>query len=242
MLLYQELIQRFWDLNQKAHLGSTAIAMYLYLLKLGNDNGGYDITISDSEISDILGLTRKTVRPTKEKLRSFGLIQYQNKNGLPCSYILLPNYAIKIPEREKARKGSPKRKWDASIVEKDKDVSSLSVSLQNIDEIPSPQVEIPPVDSLKHHFKAADVPSLEEFIAYAQTLEGYEALSDSEIEKKYLSWTGNSWRNGADRPITNWKSSLKSTLPYMINKADSTILSIESIPDIKRPKSPDEKQ
>lgn len=38
---YQELIQRFWDLNQKKHLGCNAIAMYLYLLKLGNDNNGF---------------------------------------------------------------------------------------------------------------------------------------------------------------------------------------------------------
>lgn len=41
MKLYQELIQRFWDLNQKKHLGCNAIAMYLYLLKLGNDNNGF---------------------------------------------------------------------------------------------------------------------------------------------------------------------------------------------------------
>ena len=74
---YQELIQRFWDLNQKKHLGCNAIAMYLYLLKLGNDTKGYDLTISDIEISKVLGLARNTIKPTKEKLSSIGLIQYK---------------------------------------------------------------------------------------------------------------------------------------------------------------------
>ena len=76
---YKELIQRFWDLNQKKHLGCNAIAMYLYLLKLGNDNKGYDIIVSDVDVSKVLGLARNTIKPTKEKLGSIGLIKYKNK-------------------------------------------------------------------------------------------------------------------------------------------------------------------
>jgi Mn-dependent DtxR family transcriptional regulator len=65
-----------------------AIAMYLYLLKLGNDTKGYDLTISDIEISKVLGLARNTIKPTKEKLSSIGLIQYENKKGelVPTNY------------------------------------------------------------------------------------------------------------------------------------------------------------
>lgn len=42
-MYYQELIQKLWDFNKKT-IGSTAIAMYLYLLKLGNDAESYTIS------------------------------------------------------------------------------------------------------------------------------------------------------------------------------------------------------
>ena len=61
-MYYQELIQKFWESGPKAQLGTTAVAIYLYLLKLANDNNGYDVTVSDVAIGNILGLTRKTVK------------------------------------------------------------------------------------------------------------------------------------------------------------------------------------
>ena len=239
---YQELIQRFWDLNQKMHLGSNAIAMYLYLLKLGNDNKGYDIIVSDVDVSKVLGLARNTIKPTKEKLGSIGLIQYKNKKGRACSYQLLPDYDAQIFESEKVHKVKIRKKINPSIVKNDENVSSVNVPIQNTDEITSQPGEHPSVDTSKYPFKTADIPSLEEFIAFAQTLEGYETSLDSEIEKKYLSWVGNHWRSVSDRPITNWKSSLKNTFPYMINKTDDNTMRIDSIPDIKRPKSSDPKK
>ena len=239
---YQELIQRFWDLNQKKHLGCNAIAMYLYLLKLGNDTKGYDLTISDIEISKVLGLARNTIKPTKEKLSSIGLIQYENKKGRACSYQLLSDYDAQIPASEKTQEIKIRKKINSLIVKKDENVSLVSVPIQNTDELTVQQSEPLPVNPSKHHFKVADIPSLEEFIAFAQTLEGYDTSLDSEIEKKYLSWVGNHWRSVSDRPITNWKSSLKSTFPYLINKTDDNTMRIESIPDIKRPKSSDPKK
>jgi hypothetical protein len=95
---YLELIQKFWSFNQKARLNTTAVAMYLYLLKLANDNGGYEFSITDSTVADALSLTRKTVKPTKEKLRALGLLQFENKRGHPCSYRLLLDYAIPVSE------------------------------------------------------------------------------------------------------------------------------------------------
>jgi len=239
---YQELIQRFWDLNQKKHLGCNAIAMYLYLLKLGNDNKGYDIIVSDVDVSKVLGLARNTIKQTKEKLGSIGLIQYKNKKGRACFYQLLTDYDVEISESEKAQKVKTRKKINPSIVKKDENASSVVVPIENTEEITVQQSEPLPVNPSKYHFKAADIPSLEEFIAFAQTLEGYETSLDSEIEKKYLSWVGNHWRSVSDRPITNWKSSLKNTFPYMINKTDDNTMRIDSIPDIKRPKSSDPKK
>jgi replication initiation and membrane attachment protein DnaB len=102
-MYYLELLQKFWDFNKNVLIGSNAIAMYLYLLKLGNDCNGYCIKVSDVEISKTLKITRKTVIPTKEKLRDLGLIQYETKNGIPCSYRLILNYNIHIQEPVKTK-------------------------------------------------------------------------------------------------------------------------------------------
>ena len=103
-MYYLELIQRFWYFNQKAQLNTTAIAMYLYLLKLGHDENRYDVCISDVKMSEALRITRKTVKPTKEKLRNLGLLQFENNKGLPCSYRLLLNYSLEFTEKEQRRK------------------------------------------------------------------------------------------------------------------------------------------
>ena len=103
-MTYLELIQRFWDFNHKNQIGSTGISMYLYLLKIGYEKESYDFHISDVGASKELGLTRKTIKSIKEKLKNFGLIEFQTKNGLPCYYRLLLDYPLKIAKLEKLQK------------------------------------------------------------------------------------------------------------------------------------------
>ena len=102
-MYYLELIQRFWDFNKKAKVSPTEVLLYFYLLKIGYENDRYDFKISDLELGKKLGLTRKTIKSTKEKLKNLGLVQFQSKNGLPCHYRLLLNYSFEI-ENEKLHK------------------------------------------------------------------------------------------------------------------------------------------
>ncbi|UCA61741.1 helix-turn-helix domain-containing protein [Chryseobacterium rhizoplanae] len=202
-MYYLELIQRFWEFGPKARLSTTAIALYLYLLKLANDNNGYDVTVSDVVVSDALGLTRKTVKSAKEKLRGSGLIQYESKKGYSCSYRIVLNYPLQIPGQEENQKVKSKKEEKNTILKYSKTVNG---------------------------------PSLEEFMAHACTLSGYDKSLDSDIKDKYTLWTNNDWRNNSGKPITKWKSSLKNILPYLKNSTDSESLSIETIPNIKHPK------
>lgn len=234
-MYYLGLIKRFWNFNQRVNLGPATIAMYLYLLKLANDNNGNDITISDVAISNMLGLTRKTVKPTKEKLKNLGLIEYVNKNGLPCSYKLLLNYSLEI-EPQQVKKRIVKSKFNAQLKEDIQDFQLADLSVEDTPEIKKQEEETPFDDSGGSHLKTDGQPSLEEFIEYARTTDVYETFLDSDIKEKYFSWADNDWKNASNRPIINWRSSLKSTLPYMKNKTDNKSFSIESIPNIKRPK------
>ncbi|MET2743972.1 hypothetical protein ABXT13_13290, partial [Staphylococcus caprae] len=60
-------------------------------MKTGKENDAYDFKVSDVVLSKELGLTRQTVKSTKEKLQDFGLIQFQTQNGVSGSYRLILN-------------------------------------------------------------------------------------------------------------------------------------------------------
>ena len=120
-MYYLELIQRFWDFNKTAKISPTEVLLYFYLLKMGYENDRYDFKISDVELGKELGLTRKTIRSTKEKLKNLGIIQFQSKNGLPCHYRLVLNYSFEI-EPEKSI-----RNEESTIVEKDQNREVLEI-------------------------------------------------------------------------------------------------------------------
>lgn len=214
---YLKLIQRFWEFNRINNIGSTGISMYLYLLKIGFDNDINNFQISDVKVSKELGLTRKTVKSTKERLENYGLVKYQTRNGLPCYYKLILDFPMEFAEHRKIENLQTKKSKDSLRSENVLIPSQLQTSIG--------VVEI------------KNIPSLEEFIEYAQTLDVYVTESESLVKEKYHSWVSNGWQNNSARPITNWKSSLKSILPYMINSnIDDRQPSLTSIPNIMRPK------
>jgi hypothetical protein len=68
------------------------------------------------------------------------------------------------------------------------------------------------------------IPSFDEFLIYA--LEKKPKVSQTDLRLKYDSWIANDWKNGNDKKITNWKSALLNTLPYIkdgLNSDTSTL-------------------
>ena len=235
-MYYLELIDRFWDFNQKVRLGSSAISLYLYLLKLGKDNDSYKVVISDVALGNALGITRKTIRPTKEKLRELGLIEFESKSGFPCYYRILQNYSFDIPIPEKIETEKINKVQSLEIVEKQETLKRNNSSDEVVPKISKSSDKV----SITHTSKISKskiIPELEEFIQFATTLEDYQPLFDAVIEEKYHSWLENDWKNSSGRPISNWKSSLKSILPYLKNSKKDDAVSVTSIPNIKRPKT-----
>lgn len=60
------------------------------------------------------------------------------------------------------------------------------------------------------------IPEFSEFLAYA--LEKKPKINQYDLSLKYESWKESGWsinRNGKLQPITNWKSTLLNTLPYL---------------------------
>ena len=256
-MYYLELIQRFWDFNKTKKMSPTEVLLYFYLLKMGHENGRYDFKISDVELGKELGLTRKTIKTTKEKLKNLGLVQFQSKNGLPCHYRLLLNYSFEIESKKSIKKEestnvekdqkreileifesilpAPNSVELIEEVEIDNDVKPSSETLQQNQKIELEQEQKQEREQL--NLKNSKIPSLNEFIEYAKSLEGYESELELSISEKYESWINNGWKNTSNRPISNWKSTLKSTLPYLKNTNGENSLSLQDIPKIKRPES-----
>jgi hypothetical protein len=59
------------------------------------------------------------------------------------------------------------------------------------------------------------IPEFSEFLTYA--LKKEPLINQADLKLKYESWVVNEWRDGHGNKISNWKSKLLNTLPY-INK------------------------
>jgi hypothetical protein len=57
------------------------------------------------------------------------------------------------------------------------------------------------------------IPSIYDFLDYAVLKK--PSVDKKAVELKYLSWTENGWKDGNNKPITNWKTKLLNTLPYI---------------------------
>lgn len=233
-MYYLELIERFWIFNEKAKPGSTAVAMYLYLLKTARGSDAYDFKVSDVILSKELGLTRPTVKLTKEKLRDLGLIRFQTKNGVSGSYRMILSYSLEAIAPEKIKRSEIQMTPSFQELKDDLNLDVLNLGVK----IPSSNIDQKiNASSIQPANENIKIPELEEFLAYARTLAAYQSELNELITDKYHSWKDSGWKNNSDRLITNWKSSLKSTLPFLKNAAHDDQLSIQTIPDIKRPKS-----
>lgn len=211
-MYYLELIHRFWEFNKIVKIGATEISLYLYLLKIGYDNQGYDFKISDSDLGRDLGFSRVTIKYTKEKLQDLGLIQFRAAKGLPSYYRLLLDY----PFHSESKKEMVQANTTNEKLHKPKALEIFpKIESQNSENI--------------------NIPSFHEFLNYATTLENYKPHLNAGIKEKYESWINKEWRNVSNRPISNWKSTLKSILPYMKISTDEDYLSVNHIPSIKRP-------
>lgn len=222
---YLEWTNRIWEFNENRPLGLSAISVYFYLLKIGSDTGYTKFTVSDSKISRELKMTRKTVKVCKERLRKFGIISYQSRNGIPSDFQLSSDYPLifidAFGEPEVQSEIIEVKEFQKKLEPKLVEVNSIKKSTQQI----SSSVE-----------RNKNIPSIKEFLEYAQNLETYEPQIDFELHSKYDNWISNGWKNSANRPITDWKSTLKSVLPYLKNSTQNNSLAVKTIPTITPPK------
>lgn len=215
-----ELSERIWKFNESSALGLSTLSVYFFLLKISVERESLKFTISDTQISTQLEMTRKTVKVCKEKLRRFGIISYQSISGIPAEITLLSDYPLILDNQHLDDDLNKKRKAKKQNEEVLVQSKIFKTSVSEIDDISTKKI--------------MDFPTQEEFIEYAESIESYDDNLLFEIKNKHQTWTNNGWKNSFDRPITNWKSALKNSIPYLYNSALKNKKSIEAIPIIKR--------
>lgn len=228
---YIYLLGKFWDFSEDKQLGSSAVLIYLYLLKEAFNRNNARFSISDVQISKHLYLTRKTVKENKDILLNIGLIDFKTKNGIPCNYQIITDYPLetddsnhkiekKIAVKQDVKKQDVGKKLSKNIAQNSKD-DSEQLSKDSPQNIPQSALN-------------KDIPTLEEFLQFAQTLNSYEDAVDENLKLKYEEWSEKEWKNIFGRPITDWKSTIKNAMPYLKNRSSKNIDSIQSIPNIRR--------
>ncbi len=211
-----EVINKFWKFNNSEPLGHSTVAVYLLLINVWDNENKSDFSISDKQVSNILKLSRKTIKNAKDTLRNLGLLSYKHREGYSCIYKIITDYEF-VSETQTTHQ-TPKQK------------QKTKTEQQSVPQTETPKTTIP--TSLPK-----DVPTKEEFLNYAKTLEIYDENIpnlDFKIMTKYESWIDNGWKNNYDKPIRNWKTALKSTLPYLLG-SNNTAPQIK-VPTIRRPK------
>ncbi|MDV3789365.1 hypothetical protein CMU16_18410 [Elizabethkingia anophelis] len=231
---YLDLLHKFWDYNQNEPLGITSIAMYLFLLENWDKNNSNDFKVSDVTISNELGITRKTVKLTKEKLRNCGLIYYETQNGLPSYYRIILDYTS-LRKGEKPKKDIAERNQKPIETKEKSKPDSPAESPVEEPKIVTPPSQDPGKPNVITDNKV--IPALTEIIDYATTLPNYDPSLDTRIQDRYKSWVNNGWRTMQDKPIKEWKPLLKTTVNYFVNPPKNGTLTLDSIPNIKVPKT-----
>lgn len=227
---YIDLIKKYWKMNEENPLNSSVAYVYLFLLEVWDRKERKDFDLSDAEIVSRLKISRTSVKSSKQILRNLGLISYQLKDGYPTLYKIFTDCVIdrkqnSVVEKEKSIDKKNKKNL------KGKPIESKKESFE------SEKISSPEETKKKEEKKTASlpknisIPSLEEFMSFAKTLNNYDESLDSSIKNKYSMWKDAGWTNAYNIPILNWRQSLEKSLVYMKKPVEPI-----KIPVIKKPK------
>lgn len=232
---HHALIENFWKINQEQSVGSNAIAMYLFLLKVWKEKGQKEFKLSDVKLAEKLELARQTIKPTRNKLFKLGLINFNIRNGAACEYFIIQDFQNQ--KKANSLEFSKDSIDNKTAKRTDNDLKEIIKTQKNqFENLKNNSTTAQSLLSQNHDLKNNEIPNFKEFLDFAKSLEIYTPILDILIEEKYNKWIEDDWKNSYGRPITNWNLLLKSTIPYLINNLNYSSIELK-IPKIQRPKN-----
>lgn len=108
-------------------------------------------------------------------------------------------------------------------------------SLNETEKLQNPK-KLQKEDSIEIELENSLIPDWNEFIEFVKGLDKYKPDLEERIKNKYDEWKANNWKSFNGRPIINWKTSIKNTLPFLINPiSEEEKQRLLNFPKINRP-------
>ncbi|NMR34225.1 hypothetical protein HIO71_08380 [Chryseobacterium aquaticum] len=101
------------EIQRKRTVGSCCGCPLFFLIEIWKKKEESDFSLSDTEICELLKITRPTIIALRQKLVNIGMIQYQSKNRLPGHYKILSEYSPMLSAFE-----SPKTDKESSTIKR----------------------------------------------------------------------------------------------------------------------------
>lgn len=224
---YEKFAKDFWNTYDYQTLGSTSVAMYLYLIWQMEKLKRKNFSLSDSQISKDLGIRRNTVKVCRDKLRASGLLDYEiPKGGSVCYDFKVKKSLINNEAKEEFKREKKVPQKSLNVSSKINITKPKSFNRSSSDQIIESHTSDP----------QTQIPTFLEFLAFAKTVEFYESNLENLLKEKYIDWVANSWKNNLGKPITNWKLSLKNAVPFLKNNPAGSVF-MKHVPKIEHPEN-----
>lgn len=161
--------------------------------------------ISMSQFSELTGIAKPHCFRAIEKLEKMNLI-IVNRSKNVSIYSVQKDY-----EKWQVL---PKKVTDKSVTQKGNEVlpkKAIHIAQKGNEVLPL--LATTKEETIKE--KKKGIPTLKEFLEYARTIKIYKLSLEYSLEAKYNQWIENKWKDGNNKKISNWKTKLQNTMPYL---------------------------
>ena len=180
-------------------LGIEGYGIYFMLLEVLREQTDFRYPLSEIDLlADEFGTSEQKVRVV---ICNYGLFEIDENEMLFSLKLIefLQPYLKMKEQRSLAGKSSAEKRKQLTLNDRSTTVEQSKVNKVN------------KVKETKETTQST--PEFEEFKNFAVTHKS--TIDLNALKLKYNSWVENGWKNGNNKPIKNWKSTLLNTIPYI---------------------------
>ncbi len=206
---------KFWTDAYIEGLNPSEKLLFLYCLTSPHSNllGIYEV--SEKRISFETSLASETIR------KAFKRFANDKKVFFKDNYIIIPNFLKNQKLNSNMKIGVTKLfndlpEWLRNELNGN-DSEGFGNDSEGFERIRNTllklEIEMESEMEIESEKRKPSIPTYEDFKKYA--LDNKKNIDINKLELKYKAWKENNWKDGNGKKITNWKTKLLNTLPYI---------------------------
>lgn len=207
----------FWSDPFIEELSSDEKLLYIYLITNDKTNMLGICEISMARISFDTGIKKETIQKALKRFESLSKVKLVSNFIILCNFLKHQNFNTNMMKSAiDVYNALPNvLKVKGLVVSKDNPSEGFESLSKGLGMVRKVEVEVEYKDEEEDEEEdEKNIPPFEVFKSYA--LEKKPNASEEAIRLKYEAWKQSDWKCGkSSRKITNWKTTLLNTLPYM---------------------------